>query len=340
MKLHAHNPTKLFGLSSTVRNASMVILPVPWEVTVSSRSNTAMAPERILKASYELGLVGPGCAALNEVGVAMLPMPHDWLALSDMLRHDTVGYIQELENGLVSNERRPVIEQANRYSYKLKEDVRRQALSYLHRGKLMGILGGDRSVSLGFFEALAEVHDSFGILQIDAHAGLHKAYQGFTYSHASIMHHALNLPQVSQLVAVGLRDYSVEEAAVLAAEERIMPFFARDLKRKQFEHVPWQETCQAIVQKLPEQVYISFDIDGLDARFCPGTGRPVPGGLEFDEVAYLLEQVALAGKQIIGFDLCEVAPGEYLDWDAQVGSRALYELVRVMGTSQGKLTLA
>ena len=76
---------------------------------------------------------------------------------------------------------------------------------------------------------------------------------------------------------------------------------------------------------------MSFDVDGLEPAFCPHTGTPVPGGLSFREAVFLLDTIAAAGRKIVGFDLCEVAPGEDGDeWDANVGSRLLYKLIGFM----------
>ncbi len=83
--------------------------------------------------------------------------------------------------------------------------------------------------------------------------------------------------------------------------------------------------------ELPSLVYISFDIDGLSPALCPNTGTPVPGGLEFDQAAYLIQQVFKSGRKIIGFDLCEVGNAE---WDASVGARILWELSQYTIASQ------
>lgn len=329
----------LFCLSCSPSEASVIILPAPWEVTVSSRSGTALGPERILKASYQLALFAREYAAVCKMGIAMLPIPHDWKMLSDTLRHDTAGYIHALELGIHrSTLRGSVLQKINRRTRQFKEDIKARALNYLNKGKLVAVLGGDHSTALGLIEALAEKHEAFGILHIDAHATLRKAYQGFTYSHASIMHNALKLPQVKKLVQVGLRDYVKEEAQIIATSEgRIVAFLDEQLKQQRFQGITWDTSCREIVDTLPDKVYVSFDIDGLDAKLCPGTGTPVPGGLDFDEVVYLFRWLVQAGKKIIGFDLCEVAPGENIDWDAQVGSRILYRLALNMGESQGKL---
>ena len=341
MKLHTPISAKLFGISCPQKDASVIIIPVPWEVTVSSRSGTSLGPESILKASYELDIIRHEYKKAEEMGVAILPIPHDWKTLSDTLRHHTVGYIHAMESGFEkSSLKKDIVKKIDHYAFQLKEDVKAKAMTHLQKEKMVGVLGGDNSVSLGLMEALANMHDDFGILQIDAHAGLRKAYRGFTYSHASIMHNALQLPQVTKLVQVGLRSYSEEEAKRITTEKgRIVPFLDRDLKQKIFNGTSWKEICDGIMATLPDKVYISFDIDGLDAKLCPSTGTPVPGGLQVDEVCYLFEQVVSAGKKIIGFDLCEVAPGENMDWDAQVGSLVLYKLAMMMGASQGKIQL-
>jgi len=341
MKLPKHTPTKLFGVTCPAEKASLIIIPVPWEVTVSSRSGTALGPESILKASYELGGMNRhDISSIQELGVTLLPIPHDWKALSDTLRHHTVGYIHAMESGFEkSSLKKGIVKKIDHYAYQLKEEVKAKALTYLKEDKLIGVLGGDHSVPLGLIEALAEFHNNFGVLQIDAHAGIRKAYRGFKYSHASIMHNVLQLPHITKLVQVGLRNCTAEEFQVLTAEEgRIFSFFDSDLKKQHFQGVTWEHSCTAIIDTLPERIYISFDIDGLDAKLCPSTGTPVPGGLEFDEVSYLFERIVKAGKKIVGFDLCEVAPGENMDWDAQVGSRMLYKLAIAIGMSQGKIS--
>jgi len=174
-------------------------------------------------------------------------------------------------------------------------------------------------------QALAEKHTSFGILHIDAHADLREAYEGFEFSHASIMFNALKIPQIKQLVQVGIRDYCEAELQLIQSDQRITTYFDRDLKYQQFEGKAWSVICNQIINKLPEKVYLSFDIDGLDPKLCPHTGTPVPGGLEFEQALYLVEKLVNSDRKIIGFDLNEVAPGND-EWDANVGARLLYRL--------------
>ncbi|MFN6081282.1 MAG: arginase family protein, partial [Bacteroidota bacterium] len=86
--------------------------------------------------------------------------------------------------------------------------------------------------------------------------------------------------------------------------------------------------CQQIIKTLPDKIYLSIDIDGLDPKLCPNTGTPVPGGFEFEQLIYLIKQLVAAKKQIIAFDINEVSPGED-EWDANVGARLLYKVANL-----------
>lgn len=100
------------------------------------------------------------------------------------------------------------------------------------------------------------------------------------------------------------------------------------LARARFEGEPWAAQVRRIVEPLPREVYVSFDVDGLDPTLCPHTGTPVPGGLSFQEAAYLIGAVVRSGRRIVGFDLVEVSPGpDGGDWDGNVGARLLYKLI-------------
>jgi agmatinase len=162
-------------------------------------------------------------------------------------------------------------------------------------------------------------------LQIDAHADLRVAYEGFEFSHASIMYNALKVPQVSTLTQVGIRDYCEDEKQLIDVDKRIHTFFDDAIKHQQYEGKTWKDICKQIIKTLPDKIYLSIDIDGLDPKLCPNTGTPVPGGFEFEQVIYLLHEVVKSGKQIIGFDINEIAPGKD-EWDANVGARLLYRV--------------
>jgi len=327
----------LFGLPFTPEVAELIVIPVPWEVTVSYHTGTSLGPQSILNASSQIDLAMREIPDAWKLGISMLPVPHNLLEESHNLRELASRRITALEKGEKFQGTDPVTAKVNEGSESLNIFIKSTTQKYLKEGKMVGLLGGDHSTPLGFIRALSERYNRFGILQIDAHADLRKAYEGFTYSHASIMYNALKLPAVGRLVQVGTRDYCDEELEVMKrAMGRIKTYFDDDLKSSLYEGQSWSTICDKIIADLPPEVYVSFDIDGLNPKLCPHTGTPVPGGLEFEQAVYLVRRLAKSGKKIIGFDLNEVAPGGD-DWDANVGARLLYNLCNWMAVSQGRL---
>ena len=196
-------------------------------------------------------------------------------------------------------------------------------------GKKVGVIGGDHSVPLGYMQALATHYPDFGILHIDAHADLRDAYEGFEFSHASIMFNALKIPQISKLVQVGIRDVSqVEINTIDRSQGRVVGYYDSLVKQQLYSGTTWASICQDSIANLPQHVYISFDVDGLDPKLCPHTGTPVPGGLELEQAFCLCREIVRSGREIIGFDVCEVGNAE---WDGNVGARIVYKLVNLMG---------
>jgi agmatinase len=191
------------------------------------------------------------------------------------------------------------------------------------------IVASEHSTPLGLIEAIDESFADFGILQIDAHADLRNAYENFEQSHASIMFNVTkNCNNLSKLVQIGIRDIAQSEIDLIESSNgRIKTFFDWDLKEKAFNGVNWSTQVDEIISELPQNVYISFDIDGLIPSLCPNTGTPVAGGFQLEEITFLLFKLVESGRKIIGFDLNEVSPGESGEWDANVGARALWNLV-------------
>lgn len=328
---------QLFGLPFTEAESEIVILPVPWEVTVSYRAGTAKAPAAILQASRQVDLYDADVHGAWKHGIYLKKVDKQIAKWSKELRSKAENYLSLLEDGADPSEDKSLLkmlEQINLGGIGLKDWVQEEIREIIHKGKMPGLLGGDHSTPLGFMLALAEVYPEFGILQIDAHCDLRNAYEGFTYSHASIMFNALKIHAVKKLVQVGIRDFCQEELDVIhASEGRVKTFFDADLKRALYEGDTWKSCCERIISQLPPLVYVSFDIDGLDPKLCPNTGTPVAGGLEYEQAVYLLHRVVRSGRRIIGFDLNEVVPGE-TEWDANVGARILYKLSNLMGLSQ------
>jgi agmatinase len=227
------------------------------------------------------------------------------------------------EKGRKIDELMDEIEVINEVCDHIRKWVFEQSSVLMNRGKKVILLGGDHSTPLGYMQALAQKYDSFGILQIDAHADLRQAYEGFEFSHASIMFNALKMAQLTSLVQVGVRDICQEEIDLVQADKRIRTYFDIKLHQERFRGVSVSEQWDRVINDLPERVYVSIDIDGLDPKLCPNTGTPVPGGLQYAEVVELFRRLKDSGKEIIGCDLNEVGNQE---WDANVGARILYEL--------------
>lgn len=332
------NPNNnIFGLPTTEEDAGLVILPVPWEVTVSYGSGTSRAPEAILKASMQVDLFDPDVPEGWKKGYYMRQPDRKLLMKSDYLRKEAELFIDYIAQGqeISANQfMSKTMRDVNEGSIYLNTWVYEQTKALLSRGKLVGLLGGDHSTPLGFFKAIGEVHGDFGILQIDAHCDLREAYEGFNYSHASIMYNALQeLPHIERLVQVGVRDYSNGEWEYIRnSNHRVITFFDKEIKIRQFEGDSWKNIAEEIVSKLPEKVYISFDIDGLDRKLCPHTGTPVPGGFETEEVFYIFTKVIKSGRKIIGFDLSEVGISDS-DWNSNVGARVLFKLCNLLVAS-------
>ncbi|UII24935.1 agmatinase family protein [Fulvivirga maritima] len=335
-------PGNLFGLPFGMEHSELIIIPVPWEVTVSYKAGTADAPKAILEASTQVDLFLRDIPDAWKMGMHLLPVAEGFEEENRKFRDLAIKYIQWLESNeeeWITDNLKVIPNAINEICEKLNIFIKSQASAYLNSGKMVALLGGDHSTPLGYINALTEKFGSFAILQFDAHADLRASYEDFNYSHASIMYNVLKNPNISRLVQVGIRDLCEEESAFINnSNGRVLTYFDEDIKRAVFEGVTWSTICKEIISQLPELVYISFDIDGLDPKLCPNTGTPVPGGLEYNQVIYLIKEIVRSGRAIIGFDLNEVSPGED-EWDANVGARLLYQLGSLMGASMGRLHL-
>ncbi len=337
----------IFGLPFSPDEAQVVLIPAPRGVTVSYGGGTHNGPRAIYEASPQIDFYHPSYGNDSwKLGIAMLPLENwdDAYREGVALREKAKAHIESLERGDGDDDRH-TMSVINEGCERFHKRVEKTATELLAKGKLVGLVGGDHSTPLGLMRALAKKHGEFGILQIDAHCDLREAYEGFTYSHASIMWNALRLSHITRLMQVGIRDYSIgENDLIKKSSGRIRTFFDAEIKRQQYEGNTWQEIARNVVDVLPAKVYISFDIDGLDPSLCPHTGTPVPGGLQFQEAVYLIRAVAESGKTIIGFDVNEVSPGEDTPvsanamertWDANVGMRILWNLAMWAAKSNG-----
>lgn len=320
----------LFGLPFTAEHADIIIIPVAWEATVSFGSGAAGGPAAIREASTQIDLHHHDFPDAWKRGYYLDEFPPDMVALACSAKAAAQIVIACIQNGeeiAAGSEKARALDEVNAACERMNAWVKQRCAYWISQGKRVGLLGGDHSIPLGYLQLQAERHENFGILHIDAHYDLRAAYEGFTCSHASIFYNALaTLPNVSKLVQVGIRDYCVQEHNVVNAHRnRIDVFYDRDIRKRMFQGENWHALCREIIACLPHNVHVSIDIDGLDPKLCPHTGTPVPGGLEYEELMFLLNELQSSGRELIGFDLCEVAPG--LDgWDANVGARVLFHL--------------
>ncbi len=327
----------IFGLPFGENDAELVLLPIPWEVTVSYRPGTGRGPEKIFDAAMQVDLYDPDVVDGWKKGFYMLPIDKNIRTKSDYLRQCAELIISDIIEGGVIAENEQLsnkMKEINEGGEMLLNWVYEMTLSLMKEGKKVGLIGGDHSTPLGYIKALGVLHEDFAVLQIDAHADLREAYEGFTYSHASIMYNVLQqVPQVKKLVQVGIRDYCDEELQMInGSNGRVVTFFDKDIKAQQYEGATWKDICKQVIDTLPQKVYISFDIDGLDPKLCPNTGTPVPGGFETEQVFYLFKMLHQSGRQLIGFDVNEVSGGDHRgdSIDAMVGARVLYKLCNFM----------
>lgn len=330
----------VFGLPFTEKDAKLVYLPVPWEATTSYGSGASKAPAAILAASAQVDLFDFDVTRPYEPGLFMRPDAPQVKAWNKTAKAAAGKVIRALEAGKKPDAK--ALKTVNDLSEKVNEWVYQQTKDIYEKGKIPGIIGGDHSTPYGAMRASAESHPGLGVLHFDAHHDTRDAYEGFSHSHASIFHNVLtHLPQVGKLVQVGIRDFSEAERLFCRAQgERVAVFYDGNLARRKFAGEKFDDTADEIASQLPEKVWVSFDIDGLDPRFCPGTGTPVPGGLDFQEANHVLGAVVRSGRTIVGFDLNEVSPSKGSEWDANVGARLLYKLTAWTLASQGLCRLA
>ncbi len=318
-----------FGLPHSEVEAGVVLVPVPFEATTSYGGGTAGGPAAILEASRQVDLFDVETGRPYEAGIHMLAVPGEIAALDRIARAAAApviaaGGVQPGDAALAA-----AAAEVDRACEQVNAWVEERVAGLLARGKRVGVVGGDHSVALGSLAAHARRHPGMGVLHVDAHADLRVAFEGFTYSHASVLYNAAErLPGIARLVQVGLRDLSEEEHAYAAASGgRVVQHHDATLARARFEGETFAVQARRIVEPLPGEVYVTFDVDGLDPTLCPHTGTPVPGGLSFQQASHLLGAIVASGRRIVGFDLVEVAPGAEGDWDANVGARLLYKLI-------------
>jgi len=316
----------IYGLPFAPEDSKVVIVPVPFEATTSYGGGTSTGPQAVFEASKQVDLFDQETGRPYAAGIAMLDIPKNVLRWNAAAKKIAAAVIEK--GGVVDRKTRAAAEKVNEYGGRLNDWVYEQTSSLLEQGRMAVILGGDHAVPFGAIRAYSEKYPDLGILHLDAHADLRDAYEGFTWSHASIFNNVMRkIDGIGRLVQVGVRDLGQAERAMIdESNGRIVTFYDAELAAKKEDGIPFARLADEIVAALPENIYLSWDIDGLDPTLCPGTGTPVPGGLSWNEALGLLRAIRRANKRIVGLDLCEVSPGE-TEWDANVGARLLYKMI-------------
>ena len=296
----------LFGLDVAPESAAAVVVPVPFDATSSYRQGAALGPAAILAASHQVELVDVEFGAPYERGIALLETDPRIAAWNEEARGATV-------------------ERVNAIGERVNELVHAAVDPVLERGALPVVLGGDHSVPFGAWLAASARHGRLGLLHFDAHADLRKAYEGYAWSHASILFNGMTRLGLRDVVQVGVRDLCPEERARIE-ELGVYTVFDYEWARE-----GGAELVRDALARLPDEVWVTFDVDGLDPTLCPSTGTPVPGGLSWHDAALWLRELARSGRRVVGVDLVEVAPGDPArlgeGYDENVGARLLYRLI-------------
>jgi len=328
----------LFGLSPTRASSRVVVTPAPFEATVSYGAGTADAPEAVRRASHQIDLLDLDVGTPTDVGIHLADAPIGMADASAEAREAAVRVIDAL---CVQTAPSPEdLAFVNGASAHMVAQLKAATAAVLDDDKLPVALGGDHSIAEGPLHAVAERWPQLTVLQIDAHADLRVAYEGFVHSHASVMHNFLDAHPDVRLVQVGIRDLCQPELTRIQDDARITAFTGTGLRRAR-QRGDLDAFFQAVADACGPHVYVSVDIDGLEPTNCPNTGTPVPGGLTFDEAVGLFDAVAKKTTWV-GLDLVEV--GTVVDddasdedgWDAVVGARLLHKLIGFMLRSQAR----
>ena len=313
----------VFGLPFSPDDSKIVLVPVPFEATTSYGGGTSDGPSAILEASKQVDLFDLDTGKPYEAGISMLDESAEVRAWNDEAKAAAKPIIES--GGLESHP--AALATVNSLSEKMNQYVYETTKQWIGKRKIVGVIGGDHSTPFGAIKAYAEAFPGLGVLHLDAHADLRIAYEGFQWSHASIMDNVLReVPQVARLVQVGIRDFCEQELdSIRGSDGRVVTHFDGEWQRRRACGETFDALCRETVDALPRDVYVSFDIDGLDPSLCPHTGTPVPGGLTFGEAVHLVNTLVQRGRRIVGFDLVEVVPGDD-EWDANVAARLLYKM--------------
>lgn len=191
-------------------------------------------------------------------------------------------------------------------------DVGRQVVL---QEKFLVTLGGEHAITSPFVRAYLEKYPKLGVLQIDAHADLRDSYEGCRHSHASAMRRVVEMCPV---VHVGIRNISLAEVQALP-ELRSTIFYMKDIEKD-------PDWIRKAVDALPEDVYFTIDIDGMDSSLLPSTGTPEPGGLSWNDIMSLSDELTRR-RNVVGMDLVELCPQGGVKSPAFLCAKMIYKIL-------------
>ena len=244
------------------------VVPVPYEATTTYMKGTAAGPQAILEASQQVEHYD------------------EWI--EDEARRFGVRTLD------------PVVYPGP--PEKLADLLEERTGELLDRGRFPLVLGGEHSLSLGPLRAAVARHADLVVLHLDAHPDLRDSYEGTRYGHGCVMRRVLE--QGARIHAFGVRAVSPEERDLYRSQGQATAILSREL----LSLVP-TERVDRVLAELPDgPLWLSFDVDGLDASVVPCTGTPEPGGVDWYTVSEVLRRLDQAGRQIVGADLVELMP--------------------------------
>ena len=289
-----HNFLGLEGDAARLEGAAAVILPVPYESTTSYGGGTGRGPGAILEASRYIELYDQELdREPADAGVATLPELH----LTGAGPEAAIGELREAYDSVV--EAAP--------------------------GSFIIALGGEHSISSApissWADRLAGQGKRLTVLQLDAHTDLRPEYEGSEYSHAAVMH---RVHENVDVVAVGIRALTSDEADLARSRDNIHVFYADHIHRG-------TEWIDDVVDRLGEDVYITFDVDAFDPSLVPSTGTPEPGGLQWYPVLELLRR-AFERSTVHAADVVELAPIPGLHAPDFLTAKLVYKMIGYAGT--------
>lgn len=258
---------------SSFEKSRIVILPLPYEHTVSYGRGTKNGPAAILDASHYVEFYDEetGREIYKEHGIATLK---------------PFNFSKKAEEASL-------------------ELIYQTTKTLLHAGKFVVAIGGEHTISQALIAAFGEQYSDLSVLQIDAHSDLRDEYQGNKYSHASVMARVCEFIDPRRLVQVGIRAQAIEEAQFIK-DNGVTTFYVHEIRggkhTKILKH--WDDIA---IEHLTDHVYVTFDVDGFDPSIMPATGTPEPNGLFWHETMTLLRKVGQR-KSVVGCDVVELAP--------------------------------